>query len=306
MEHGLNHRAYITLETGKMLKITIATTAEWTPGQHIYLRFLTQGVHALTAHPFTICSLPETKRYAGRNQMVFYVKPRGGLTARLARLADKNPGVAIPVLLDGPYGGVQRRWFSGFDHTVVIGGGAGAGFTLALAHDFLIQSRRRPGRDGASRMTLVVSSRDPGVRRWYLEALGEMVANWEKDETEIYKSSGLSVSIHETDGCEPGIESSDRENSTGSDKAVAVPEQTGDTSQVDSSSLDMRVLQGRPDLGTLCQDAVAAESASVGLVVCGPASMVHDVGKIAAAAQGNCIRGGPGAAEVWFHKESFS
>jgi hypothetical protein len=31
---------------------------EWTPGQHVFVRFATLGMHALTSHPFTICSLP--------------------------------------------------------------------------------------------------------------------------------------------------------------------------------------------------------------------------------------------------------
>ena len=306
MEHGLGHRAHLAIETGEMLRITIDTTAEWTPGQHIYLRFLTQGVHALTAHPFTICSLPGTLHDGGLNQMVFYIKPRGGLTARLAKLADKNPGVAVPVLLDGPYGGVQSRWFAGFGHTIVIGGGAGAGFTLALAQDFLSQSRRRRELHSGATMSLVVSSRDPGLRRWYLEALAEMISDWEKDDLETYKPSGLSVRIHETGGGEPRMESSGGESGSGLDKVVADPEKAGDTAPVESKIMEVGIFQGRPDLDALCCDAIAAEGASVGLVVCGPGSMVHDAGRIAAAAQGNCIKGGPGAAEVWFHKETFS
>lgn len=303
MEHGLSHRAHVTLETTEMLKVSIDTNAEWTPGQHIYLRFLTQGVHALTAHPFTICSVPNPHE-SGHNQMVFYIKARGGLTSRLARLAEKDTGVAIPVLLDGPYGGVKGRWFSGFDHTVVIGGGAGAGFTLALAQDFLAKSRRNHGR----KMTLVVSSRDPGMRRWYLEALADMVSGWEeKDFTDAYRASGLTVRIHETRGSEPpGTGSSDPENGSGVDKVVAGPEETGEVGHAGLRAIETGVFEGRPDLAALGRDAISADGSSVGLVVCGPASMVHDVGEIAAAAQGNCIKGAPGAAEVWFHKESFS
>ena len=283
-----------------MLKISIDTTTEWTAGQHIYLRFLTQGFHALTAHPFTICSLNGASEN-GRNQMVFYVKTLGGLTARLGKLAEKIPGVSVPVLLDGPYGGMQNRWFRGFDHTVLIGGGAGAGFTLALAEHFLTQSQRRPTRSG--KMTLVVSSRDPGLRQWYLEALAHKIAKLEKDDTSAVQGASLSVRIHETGSFEPGTEDSER--SSVPDKAATTQEKTSESSYGGPKAVNPEVFQGRPDLPTLCREAVASEG-SVGLVVCGPGSMVHDVGRVAASAQGKIIKGGAGASEVFFHKESFS
>lgn len=283
-----------------MVKITIDTTAEWKPGQHIYLRFLTQGVHALTAHPFTICSLPGTHEN-GRNQMVFYVRALGGLTGRLGRLAEKNPGMSVPVLLDGPYGGVQNRWSRGFDHSVVIGGGAGAGFTLALARSFLAQSRRSPGRAG--KMTLVVSSSDPGLRRWYLEALAEVVADLGKD-LAAAQDAGLSVRIHETGAAEANTESSSG-NDSGVEK-VETSDRVRETSHAGVDGVETGIHKGRPELFSLCRGIIAAENGSVGLVVCGPGSMVHDVGQIAASAQGNIAKGGAGASEVWFHKESFS
>ena len=299
-EHGLKHRAHLTLETNNMVKITIDTNAEWKPGQHIYLRFLTQGVHALTAHPFTICSLPGA-RENGRNRMVFYVRALGGLTGRLGRLAEKNPGMSVPVLLDGPYGGVQERWFSGFDHSVVVGGGAGAGLTIALARHFLAQSRRSPNHSG--KMTLVVSSRDRGLRRWYLEALAEAVAELGEGVVTA-QDSGLSVRIHETGGAELSTESSSGHDN-GVEKVVT-SDRVHETSHTGLNSVETGIHKGRPELFGLCRGVIAAENGSVGLVVCGPGSMVHDVGRIAASAQGSITKGGAGASEVWFHKESFS
>lgn len=232
--------------------------------------------------------------------MVFYVRPLGGLTGRLGRFAEKNPGMSVPVLLDGPYGGVKNRWFSGFDHSVVIGGGAGAGFTLAVARHFLVQSRSNTSRSG--KMTLVVSSRDPGLRRWYLEALAESVSELGKDGAAA-QDSGLSVRIHETGGAEPSTEGS--ENDSGVEKVVT-SDRIHETSYGELEGIETGIFKGRPELFGLCQGVIAAESGSVGLVVCGPGSMVHDVGQIAASAQGNIAKGGAGASEVWFHKESFS
>lgn len=300
-EHGLGHRAHLALETDEVVRITIDTNAGWTPGQHIYLRFLTQGIHSLTAHPFTICSLTGSGR-DGRNQMVFYVRPLGGLTGRLRKLAEKNPGMSVPVLLDGPYGGVKNRWFDGFDHAVVIGGGAGAGFSLALARHFLAKSRRNGGRSG--KMTLVVSSRDPGLRRWYLEALAEAVAGSGKEGVAAAQHSGLSVRIHETGEAASSTEgSSDNDNSA---EKVVTSDRVRETSPAGLEGIETRIFRGRPELFGLCRQIIAAESGSVGLVVCGPGSMVHDVGQIAASAQSDIVKGGSGASDVWFHKESFS
>ncbi|KAJ0295265.1 hypothetical protein COL922a_014064, partial [Colletotrichum nupharicola] len=55
-EHGIGHRAVLCKETDLTLKIAIETDMEWRAGQHIYLRFLTGGMHVLSTHPVTICS----------------------------------------------------------------------------------------------------------------------------------------------------------------------------------------------------------------------------------------------------------
>lgn len=50
------------------IRVTIPTKMSWKPGQHVFLRFWALGLHAMTMHPFTICSLPSSKK------MVFYGK----------------------------------------------------------------------------------------------------------------------------------------------------------------------------------------------------------------------------------------
>lgn len=303
LEHGVRHRASLAMETGDTIRITVDTDAKWNPGQHIFLRFLTQGVHALTAHPFTICSLDRRDGGGDGAQMVFHIRARGGLTKRLAALADKDPGVSVPVLLDGPYGGVKGRYFDGFDHAVVIGGGAGAGFTLGLAKHFLSQARLNAAEN--RRMTLLVSSRDPELHQWFLASLAEALpvvedagAGGDRPDT------GLSVVIHDTSRAEP-VEQGDKASSNSGDEAPA-PEKSGETRITGMGGVQATLVRGRADLFALGREVTSAEGASVGIVVCGPASMIQDASMVAASAQGRIIKGGPGASEVWFHKESFS
>ena len=234
--------------------------------------------------------------------MVFYVSIRGGLTRRLGRLAEKAPGTSVPVLLDGPYGGVQHGWYGRFDHYVVIGGGAGAGFALALAQDFLVRSTFMLAQ--SSKMTLVVSSRDPGLKQWFLDGLAKEIGGVEKVSTSSFQEHGLSIQIHETGDIESNVEDSDNSNAV--DKEATKPSPTSNTHPTSLKGATSSISRGRPDLKSLGREITAADGASVAIAVCGPGSMVHDVGQIAASAQGNIVKGGPGASEVWFHKESFS
>ena len=112
-EHGSGPTpARLELLPHDVVKISVPTTSPWKPGQHIFLRFLSWDVHSLTAHPFTISSLPKRDGLASAkdaHEMVFYVHPRGGYTGRLAALAKQKPNCNVRLSLDGPYGGFTAR-----------------------------------------------------------------------------------------------------------------------------------------------------------------------------------------------------
>ncbi|KAM4063792.1 ferric reductase like transmembrane component domain-containing protein [Hirsutella rhossiliensis] len=296
LEHGFYHRARLLLVTNRTFKIVVQTSAQWRPGQHVYLRFLTGDMHLLAAHPFTICSTPRAR---GPSEMVFYIQPRGGLTGRLAKMASKEPNPTIAVLLDGPYGSITNRWFDGFDKTLVVGGGAGAGFTLSLIEYFL---QFRAQLESGPELTVVIATRDLGLRDWYLEALAETAARHPLGEA---KTAAVSIQIYETGSMGPLERGADLE-SNGSQKTEE-PSVEGKESQLDRSGVfDVRFFKGRPDIKSLSEKLTTQEGASVGLVACGPSSMVYDLGHAAAVAQQGILGGGTGAREVWFHKESFS
>ncbi|OHF03009.1 hypothetical protein CORC01_01767 [Colletotrichum orchidophilum] len=300
MEHGVKH-ARISLVTPHCLKVVIETNTRWTPGQHVYLRFLTGGIHALTAHPFTVCSIP---RGGQRSQMVFYIQPRGGITARLAAIAQKSPEASIPVLLDGPYGGVTDRWFTGFDRTLVVAGGAGAGFSLPIIEHFL---QRQLGGISNSEMEVFIATRDVEFREWYCRALDDIMARHPLGEDK--KSPSISIHFHETGTSEEASPTPSNADSPayGSDKEVM--ENSGKSSetgwQSPSGLVSLRTYAGRPDVPAVSRQAVE-QPGSVGMVTCGPASMVFDIGEVAAEAQKRILQGGSGAREVWFYKENFS
>lgn len=330
LQHGIRLRAVATPASPDARLVRLAVRhprASWSPGQHVFLRFpsmLGKG-HALASHPFTICSLPTS---GPDSEMVFYIRPRTGITAHLARLAT-SPAVgeaatpSLPVLLDGPYGGLKGRYYDGFDHTLVIAGGAGVGFTLALAHDFL--RHRAPG----ARMTLVVADRHASLASWYADALRDVLSQDREQRSASCHCgpSGLAVRIHHT-----GVAPADAGSESSIDTTLSAPAvPPHDSSEEEPKPLvveghpgekdahvtvegqgvqpdSMDVYHGRPDIAALGREVLQDASAgrgTVGIVVCGPASMVHDAGVVAADAQAACISG-RGAGEVWFHKECFS
>ncbi|KAL0775952.1 hypothetical protein CaCOL14_007239 [Colletotrichum acutatum] len=300
MEHGVNH-ARVSLVTPHCLKVVIETNTRWTPGQHVYLRFLTCGMHALTAHPFTICSIP---RHSQRNEMVFYIQPRGGITARLAAIAQKSPEASVRVLLDGPYGGVTDRWFAGFDRTLVVVGGAGAGFSLPMIEHFL--QRQHEGTANLE-MEVIVATRDLEFREWYCRALDDIIVR--HPDAEDTKASYISISFYETGtSLENRSTSSNPETPAyGGDKEVIeTPGKSSESEwQSPSGLVSLRAYSGRPDVSAISRRAIE-QPGSVGLVTCGPASLVFDLGQVAAEAQKRILQGGGGAREVWFYKENFS
>ena len=296
-EHGVRHKASLVAESEYTLKITIDSRMEWAPGQHIFLRFLTCGVHALTAHPFTICSVPQRN---GENKLVFYVKKRGGVTARLMALAKKTPGFQVPVMMDGPYGGFSEGRLDEFDKTLVIGGGAGTGLALSLIEDFVRFSPYRQAKE----MKVILATRDPGMKAWYLQALENLAVrqSWQKP------VPGLSIHLHETYSTTPTI------SARTDNKQFEVDEGAGTQSIHSKESessvheiFSIQLFTGRPDLPTATHSMAEHEGCSVGLVVCGPASMTHDVSAAASEAQSHILANKPGfARELWLHRENFS
>ena len=49
----------------------------------------------------------------------------------------KQPGAKLPVLVDGPYGGIDNQKYFGSDRLVVVAGGVGAGWSLPFVEQYL-------------------------------------------------------------------------------------------------------------------------------------------------------------------------
>ncbi|KAK5745968.1 hypothetical protein LTR17_001098 [Elasticomyces elasticus] len=311
-EHGINNHATVSLAANGFVCVRVPTKATWHVGQHFFVRFMTLGIHAASIHPFTACSLPSETNV--ESELVFYIRPRGGLTTRLARLAEARPGSTVRVLLDGPYGGVSMPKLEQCQRQLVIAGGSGAGWILPM---LLAHIRRNDLVDRAeskevsnNTMKIILATRDTPTRQWFERTLHEALA--ERGLSAL--PSGVEVEVHYTGSGEPGpiSESASQEAEVHADPEKALsashasPDSDSDSDVASNLKPSLKRVDGRPDLAALVRAEVASAppNEQLGVFVCGPLSMQNDVSNAVAAAQLEIMKGA--SKEVYLHMEHFS
>lgn len=329
-EHGIGKKATISLVSNGFIKVSIPTKTTWRAGQHFFVRFVGMGVHGLTTHPFTACSLPTKANFyeARDSEFVFFIRPQGGLTARLARYAEQHPASKMRVMLDGPYGGIDMPKLATYERLLVLAGGSGAGWCLPLIEAFLrrkdcseccdAQDKGEKVDCNTPSMKVVLATRDLATRNWFEEAISELLAD-----SLIGKCPpGLVVEVHYTGGSQ----NLENPKSTGQFlQKLDEPEKAPDAdiiphngeSSSDSESeqgkainqrfaFSLRDFDARPHLPSVIRQECSKGDASrsMGVFVCGPASMQSDAAN--AVAQEQIAGMKDGKRDVYLHMEHFS
>ncbi|KAJ5295138.1 hypothetical protein N7508_009959 [Penicillium antarcticum] len=313
LKHGLNNASLGLLPCG-LVKVSVPSTMKWTPGQHVFVRFLTSDLHLLTAHPFTISSTCRTPNESGKSsELVFYIKPRGGVTGRLRAMAAKSPGCTKKILIEGPYGGVSEPHMAQFDTILVIAGGSGGGFSLAMVDEALrltgmALSVSEKDRTHRRNLQVVFSTRDHAMADWYIEEIESRISQSTMLSTDPENGFETSVSVHVTDQRHSGFSSSSE-----SDDVTGTGGKMPPTEVTTTGSFSLNVHRNaRPDLPGMIARTVAMahvqgahlqKKQRVGVLVCGPASMLHDTRNAAAVAQGRVFGGE--VEELYLHSEPF-
>ena len=341
-EYGIGQKAQLFVEDNGFIRISIPANFDWVPGQHCFLRFTSFGLSALSSHPFTICSLPSETSM--ESELVFYVRHRGGFTARLYEHAKKLPGVKVPVLVDGPYGGIDRRKIDSSDRLIVIAGGAGAGWLLPFVETWLRESRApmepyldhpsvekvqhdqhslpdtsRPTESlrawtrGPRSLRLILATRESTTRSWFLSTVYVLMSKYRAQEG---KDSNIAIEIHLTGEAEQAIQSSPIKSPnmhtkpSGSSSSSDPDEAPAEIGLAQLSDLEGKEeISGRPDLLAIISDEATAGSGAggrnVAVFACGPISMQDDIRNAVAKANLTRVKT-PGLAEMYLHLEHFS
>ncbi|KAF4443530.1 Ferric cupric reductase transmembrane component 7 [Fusarium acutatum] len=303
-EYGVRTKAEVKVENNGFVRVTIPANFTWDIGQHCFLRFTGLGLtQALSAHPFTICSLPATSP-DDQSFLVFYLKKHRGFTAKLYEYALQNPGAQVSVLVDGPYGGINTQRFVDSNHLVVIAGGSGAGWTLPFIEQYIAaqtdqgdESCKDDERKGSlfSSLRVILASRDVESCSWYRKVVSEMLLNYSDK-----MISGLQVQLHRTSG---GI----AESSLPSNNSFVPGNKEAGSERATESLISFDELHGRPDLPGILRELVSGMKStdSLGVYVCGLDTMQNDV-RNAVASLNLDILGGVDSAGVYLHSEHFS
>ncbi|KAJ4242930.1 hypothetical protein NW757_011649 [Fusarium falciforme] len=317
-EHGISHHAELTIASNGFIRVSVPTKATWTVAQHYFVRFVGLGPHALTLHPFTACSLPPRDARSGfdESELVFFIRPRGGFTARLAHYTELHTNTKMRVLLDGPYGGVDAKAIDDSQRMLVIAGGSGAGWVLPFITAYLdrqLQAGSPSDEDSEQSLRVMLVTRDILTTTWFEEEVHHLLKSRPEASTH-----GFEVEVYYT-----GSEAN-KENPTQTrqfSKALDHPEkasQSTPTPVISTSDVDdgqktspgheprIQHLKSRPDLAVKVEEEVRSSGAgqSLGVFVCGPLSMQSDVSAAVAREQLSIAKRGTG--DILLHLEHFS
>jgi hypothetical protein len=311
--HGL-HTATLELLPSGLIRVAVPSIIKWTPGQHVFVRFLTSDLHLLTAHPFTISSACRNPDETGKaSELIFYIKPRSGVTGRLKAMASKSPGCSKKILMEGPYGGVSEPHMAQFDTILVIAGGSGGGFSLAMVDEALrLTGMKAPEAEKRAstrrNLQVVFSTRDHAMADWYIAEIESRLSESTMLSSDSDNGFETAVSVHVTDPRNSGISSASESDDVKNTNGKAPQSEITTTG---SFSLNVH-RNARPDLPGLVARTVAmahvqgvqvGKKQRVGVLVCGPASMLHDTRNAAALAQARVFAGE--VEELYLHSEPF-
>ncbi|KAJ5986303.1 hypothetical protein N7451_010668 [Penicillium sp. IBT 35674x] len=329
-EYGFRQKARISVEENGFTRIAIPVNFSWRPGQHCFLRFTSFGLlQALSAHPFTICSLP-SRQSGVKSELVFYIRHQGGFTAQIYEFAMKNPNATVPVLIDGPYGGINMQtWFQS-DNVLVIAGGSGVGWTLPFIEQF-ISCRPTPADEECGRaeevdsekiasddeprhacklsvpssLRLILATRDISSRTWYVQAVNKLLA----EHSVTNSLPNIHIQVHLTGEALEDISSrtQTQEHPAVLEGQSSLPQKISGGGKQAEISTPAEECEGRPQLPVMIQEAARAVgvSESLGVYVCGPTTMQNDVRNAVADVNLNILKGS-NSGGAYLHCEHFS
>ncbi|EIM92769.1 uncharacterized protein STEHIDRAFT_71828 [Stereum hirsutum FP-91666 SS1] len=267
--NGVNHRASIEAHSCNLIKIVIPTPSkvQWKPGEHYFIRFFGTGIHCLSSHPFTIASLATGEK----SSLEAWIRVHEGITKRLQRKSlERN--VTVPVVLDGPYGGLKGSLHV-YDKVLLLAGGSGITFIMPILVDILSREKR------ASNTVQLV---------WAVASLDDFV---------MFEDTYARV--------QPSINNGSLTISCFVTRETFTPDTATTKDEQDKIPHDMETVIGRPDLKQLVFNFCSG-SGTVGMTTCGPTAFTMDVNNAAATVQLDIARGRSKCTELYLHTEAYS
>ncbi|SNX82043.1 related to ferric reductase [Melanopsichium pennsylvanicum] len=271
-----------------LTKMTVESTMRWRPGQHVFVRF--PGLAPLSAHPFTIVSMPSPDNQQLVSTVVLMAKARKGLTKRLhdqafkvqtQQVARVRSGLTLSAILDGPYG--QDAGVSSYTRVLLLAGGSGITFVLASLLELSWRWQRNAAATRA--VHLIWSMRDVQALEWIRQHLVAIAALAPLDALKV------SIFISGEDAVPRELNlplTWDIQWGSRPDASTAVREMICEASIPSSHDADVEKLTSS---SSRVGSQGVVDSGSAAVVVCGPHGMVQDASNAVADLQADIVRG---------------
>lgn len=167
----IGEESAVTILPEHAVKVTVATTMRWKPGQYVYLRM--PGISFFESHPFTIaslCSHDFPSEYGERyRDLTLVFRPFGGFTRKVfLKALEHGPYKTYTALLEGPYGGMRRE-MAAFDDVIFFAGGSG--ITSIASHLLDLIKKIRDGKAVTKSVRVVWALKSPDTMEWFKEEL---------------------------------------------------------------------------------------------------------------------------------------
>lgn len=171
MSFMIGEESAVTILPENAIKVTVATTMKWKPGQYVYLRM--PSVAFFESHPFTIsslCSNDFPSEYGERyRDLALVFRPFGGFTRKVfLKAIEHGPYKTYTALLEGPYGGM-RRDMAAFDDVIFFAGGSG--ITAIASHLLDLIKKIRDKKAVTKSVRVIWAFRKPDTMEWFKEEL---------------------------------------------------------------------------------------------------------------------------------------
>uniref|UniRef100_A0A060T4X6 ferric-chelate reductase (NADPH) n=1 Tax=Blastobotrys adeninivorans TaxID=409370 RepID=A0A060T4X6_BLAAD len=267
------------------------TIASWTPGQHVFIRFL--SIQPLGNHPFSLASIPEVDKESGYTKLRFVVRPYTGFTRMLYKMASTKVDASYSVLLDGPYGGVDRDVTS-FDTVVLCASGSGSTAVVPFL-SYLSKIPASSMRVKTIRLLWVI--RHVEAFDWFKKEIDEAV--------ERATAAGINVEarVHVTQTPAEQVDNnvSSKDNKIDDPSSPIMSKECSSTSTLRSSCITFH--HGRPDIRTLLNEWSNTFSNRTIVVSAGIEGVRNAVSWAVANLQTKVLSGK--ADEIYLHTEDF-
>ncbi|KXT15723.1 hypothetical protein AC579_120 [Pseudocercospora musae] len=262
------HNSIVTLHplSGSTTLVKFSDPISAASGSSVFLWI--PSIKQFQRHPFTLVT--------NSPRATFLVKSRDGFTKALYETACANPGAQLRASIEGPYGHVPNV-HENFSKVVLIAGGSGVTFTMALALEWI---RKRKTPKDMRKLEFWWCVRDLGCMEWFGEEFNELRQETERVSVRVFCTGIISTGEEGSDESET---SSLEKESIGGDEVdkLGVGHLNLSRVAVRGSGEEVRrdVGCGRPDVRGLVSGAIEglSEDERVLVAACGPEGLLNDV-----------------------------